>query len=111
MEKITIKFYRHKVFKDIYLKRNLHRCGSSEAEWFEGTKNLLEALRSYEDRDCESEYKEHFYDKESKHSKLNAKITIDKEVDFDGFKGKLKKELVLPLDDFELIKLIEANWD
>lgn len=35
-----------------------------------------------------------------------AKIIVDKEFEFDGYKGILKKELVFKVSDFEKITLI-----
>ena len=113
MEKMQIKFYRHKTYRDIYLKRNWNICGSPDAEWWKATNDLIEALNSmkrYKEGkdiwvDVEEAYHEHYF--ENGHSRLKAKITLKKEFDFDGYVGELKKELILPLDDFELVTLEE----
>ena len=55
------------------------------------------------------QYKNHFYS--DGHSELKAKIILEKEIDFDGYKGVLKKEAIYPLDDFELITLVEKVED
>ena len=44
---MKIKLYRHKVHKNLYLKRNWHIMGSPEAEWWSATDKLYEALQSY----------------------------------------------------------------
>lgn len=111
---IELKVYRHKVYKDIFLKRNWNVMGSADAEWWSATKELIEALQSMKTyeiggfvwHDVEKEYKKHFY--ENGISELKAKITLEKEMEFDGYKGKMKKELILPLNDFELVILREV---
>jgi hypothetical protein len=108
--KIEIRFYRHKIYKNIYLKKNNYIYGgSSNAAWFAATTDLLEALNSFKNKDVVTEYKNHFYS--DGHSELKAKIILEKEIDFDGYKGVLKKEAIYPLDDFELITLVEKVED
>lgn len=107
---LELKVYRHKEYKDIFLARNWNICGgTADTEWFYATKKILEALRSFGDKDIEEEYKFNFYNYETQHSKLKAKIEFTKEMDFDGYTGTLKKVLILPLDDFELVTLIEKE--
>ena len=104
--KVEIRFYRHKTYKNIYLARNTYICGGgSDTEFFKATTDFLEALKSFEGKDIVEEYKKFFYSEG--HSELKAKITLKKEMEFDGYKGILTKKEIYPLDDFELVTLVE----
>ena len=112
---MELKFYRHKKYKDIYLKRNFHIMGSPEAEWWSATDKLYEALQSYRkydsklnkhiDIDIEKEYKE--FKNHDWFPRYKTTFTFEKEMEFDGYVGKLKKEEILPLSDYELVILKE----
>lgn len=112
---MELKIYRHKIYKDIYLIRNWGTCGSPEADWFKATKSISEYFSKYERCDgetLEKAYKERINDKSftfdiNGKCRTTANITLEKDFDFDGYKGKLKKELKLPIDEFELITLVE----
>ena len=107
---VKIRFYRHKTHKNLYLKRNRYICGGGpNTEWFKATTDFFEALESFKDIDVEEEYKGIFYS--NGHSELKAKIVLKKYIDFDGYKGTLEKEEIYPLDDFELITLVEKVED
>ncbi len=115
MEKLELKIYRHKIYKDIYLIRNWCVCGSPEANWFKGTKNIKEYFDNYETYDgktLDKEYEERINDKSFTFDKdgkcrTTADITIKKDFDFDGYKGKLEKVLRLPINEFECVILRE----
>ena len=118
MNKIEIKLYRHKIFKDIYLIRNWSICGGgTETEWFEATQSLKKAIENlwrYDNKhdnyylaDLEKEIKNHFF--ENGESKLKAEITLKKEVDFDGYKGTLYKNEKYSVNDFEPFILGEVK--
>lgn len=108
MDKVEIKLYRHKVYKNIYLVRRWSLVGgSSDADFFIATDNLNTAIENTSHGDIEKEYTKFFYHFDTKHSELKARITLKKEMEFDGYKGTMTKELELPLDDFELIILKE----
>lgn len=112
---MELKIYRHKVYKDIYLIRNWGTCGSPEADWFKATKKLKDYFSSYENYDgktLDEAYRERINDKSFAFDRdgkcrMTANITIEKDFDFDGYKGKLKKELKLPIDEFEVVTLVE----
>lgn len=113
MEKLELKIYRHKVYKDIYLIRKWGLCGTPSFKWFKGTKNLAEYFKEYTDHKgytLEQEYNEKinddWYYKQNK-IQVGAKIEIEKEMEFDGYKGLMKKTLELPLDEFECVILKE----
>lgn len=106
MEAIEIKLYRHKTYKEIYLIRNWQVCGGgSDTNWFSTTTRFYEAVDNSirYDEDIEKEYSDKLYS----YPENKAKAILTKEMDFDGYKGKLQKALMLPIADFELIKLVE----
>ena len=118
MNKIEIKLYRHKTYKDIYLIRNWCICGgSADTEWFEATKSLKKAIENvwgfdvksndYYLVDLEKEIKSHFF-KNGK-SELKARITLKKDLEFDGYKGTLTKEEIFAVNDFEPFILTEIG--
>lgn len=115
MDKLRLKIYRHKIYKDIYLMRNWGTCGSPEADWFKATKKIKEYFNNYENYNSETldkVYEEIINDKgftfdKNGKCRMTADITLEKDFDFDGYKGKLKKVLELPIDEFECITLVE----
>lgn len=118
MNKIKIKLYRHKIYKDIYLIRNWSICGGScETEWFEATKSLKKAIenlwdydtnkKEYYMNDLGQEIERRFF--ENGKSELKAKITLKKELEFDGYKGTLTKEEKYSVNDFEPFILTEVG--
>lgn len=40
-------------------------------------------------------------------TELKVRTVLKKEIEFDGYKGVLEKEVVLPVSDFELVELKE----
>ena len=100
-----IVIYRHKTNKDIYLTRNWRFCGGGpDTNWFEATDDIYEAIKNSKNNDSktiEEAYNTRAFPDESK-----AKIIVDKEFEFDGYKGILKKELVFKVSDFEKITLV-----
>lgn len=100
-----IAIYRHKTNKDIYLIRNWYVCGGSpDTEWFEATKDIYKAIKN--SRNNANETIEEAYNTRAFPNELKAKIIVDKEFEFDGYKGILKKELVFKVSDFEKITLV-----
>ena len=114
-EKMKIKLYRHKVHKNLYLKRNWHIMGSPEAEWWSATDKLYEALQSYRkyenheviEVDIEKEYEK--FKNDSWFPQYITRYTFEKEMEFDGYKRNLKKEEIMPLSDYELVILEELD--
>ena len=108
-KEIKIKLYRHKEYKNIYLVRNWHIWGGCvDTDWFSTTQSLYDAVENslkyygYDKGDIEKEY----INKLHSFPKNKAKAILKKEMDFDGYKGELTKELMLPIEDFELITLV-----
>lgn len=114
-EKMKIKLYRHKAHKNIYLKRNWHIMGSPKAEWWSATDKLYEALQSYRkyenheviEVDIEKEYEK--FKNDPWFPQYITRYTFEKEMEFDGYKGNLKKEEIMPLSDYELVILEELD--
>lgn len=105
-KKIELKLYRHKTYKDIYLIRNWNVCGGCEdTEFFSTTKSIFEAIENCNKRN-EKDIEIECNDKLRWFPNNKTKTILSKEMDFDGYKGILKKEERLPIADFELIKLI-----
>lgn len=112
--KIEIIIYRHKEYKDIYLIRNWSICGGCEdTEFYLTTHSLKEAINNmfrYNSKTKKDELTDEFmYWTKRFKNKLKVKVVLEKEMDFDGYKGKLKKELLLPVDDFEMVILSEPD--
>lgn len=111
---MELKIYRHKLHKDIFLIRRWGLCGTPSFEWFEGTKDIGKYFKEYENhegRTLECEYNEmindEFYYSGVGKIRVGAKVKIQKEMEFDGYKGIMEKTLKLPLDEFELVILKE----
>ena len=100
-----IVIYRHKTNKDIYLIRNWYISGGGpDTNWFEATKDIYEALKNSKNNNNKTI--EEAYNSRAFPNELKAKITVDKEFEFDGYKGILEKELVFKVSDFEKITLV-----
>lgn len=113
MDKLKIKIYRHKIYKDIYLIRNWSICGGSEdTDFYTTTYNLKEAINNMFRYNSETKKDELTTDfmhwNEIFKNKLKAKAILKKEMDFDGYKGIVQKELIFPIDEFECITLEEV---
>ena len=100
---IELKFYRHKEYKDLYLKRSSYCGGNANTPFYEVTKDVFEAIRSldFNGDDFMSWY--HTFPENK------TKVIFMKEMEFDGYKGILKKEVWLPISGFELVTLREVE--
>lgn len=109
-EKITLRFYRHKEEKGVYLIRNWHYGGgNADTDFYQATTDLVEAIKSVEKEkimvnDKFEKWMNHFeedgglYVTHVKH--IQARI--------DGYEGTLKKEMKLYVRDFEKVVLQEV---
>lgn len=105
---MTIKLFRHKVHKDIFLARNWSYCGGDEnTEFYYATKDVFTAVKDA-NRPVFKKWFSSFLDEDGK-TKLKARITDRKTVDIDGYFGTVEKELVFPVVDFELVELTEVD--
>lgn len=111
-KKILVTLYRHKEFKEFYLIRNWNICGGCEdTNFYSTTKNLKEAFNNmFKYNGKEYELADDFmYWNERFGEKLKVKIILEKEMDFDGYKGKLQKEVILNVCDFVPVYLSEER--
>ena len=110
-EKLSVKLYRHKVYKDLYLIRTNLRGGSKKSPFYEITNDLQKAIDSVLDyNNQKNETFEKWMDRfkdENGVTELQVKTVLKKEMDFDGYKGVLEKEVILPVSEFELVELKE----
>lgn len=105
---MTLKLYKHKYHDGIYLARNWQYCGGCEdTEFYYATRDVMVALKDANRKDFES-WMHNFLDENMK-TRLKAKITDVKEIEIDGYTGKITKVLVFPVTDFVLVKLQEAE--
>lgn len=105
MSKVIV--YRHKVEKDLYLARDwTYRCGNDKTPFYFATYDIIRAIQDANTTDTLN----HRYDFcEFIHFAKEAKITKEREFDFDGYKGVLKKEFVYPISEFEKITLSDGS--
>lgn len=104
---MEIKVYRHIYNKDIFLARNWQYCGGNEeTEFYRATNSVLEAV-DHASKKGFMDWTQSFLGKDGK-TKLKAKIKDVKDVDIDGYKGTLVKELVYPVKEFELVVMKEV---
>ena len=109
---IELYVWRHKVNKEIYLIKNVGMCGGGEnSEFYKATRSIIEAIKSANnasgyDANFE-EWMRSFLDDNGK-TRLKARIVDYKEVDFDGYTGRISKELYFPVADFEKITITEV---
>ena len=101
MKKIEIKLYRHKYLDDVYLARNYAYCGGDKnTPFYYGTQDVFEAIKSAQ--------KKNFLYWHNRIDGLTAKFIDYKEIDIDGYKGTIEKEISLPVSEFEVV-ILEEN--
>ena len=98
-----LKFYRHKDYKDLFLKRNNCCGGNANTAFYDVTRDVLEAIRSLQ------AYGGDFLKWLKSFPETKTKATLYKEAEFDGFKGQLTKQVWLNVADFELVILREVS--
>lgn len=105
---LNVKLYRHKTEKDVYLMRDWAVCGGGpDTPFYKATTNPIEAILN---TSYEKVYNKGFEDWfNSMGGNLYVKYTKEKEMEFDGYKGKLQKEIKLYVRDFEKIVLTEGE--
>lgn len=104
---MELSFYRLKSDHDVYLRRNNVCGGGSTTPWYEVTMDIIEAIRSYQrtvkdEGSFESRFR--VFDTDTP-----VKYIAVKEMEFDGYKGKLTKEVTLSVTDFEKVTLKEGT--
>lgn len=109
-KKLSIRIYRHKIYKDFYLIRTNLCGGNKDSAFYETTNDLRKAIDNvlyYDNKDGAFEHWMNWFKDENGVTELKAKTILTKEMDFDGYKGVLKKEVILPVSEFELVELKE----
>ena len=104
---LSVKVYRHKTEKDVYLMRNWGLCGGGpDSDFYKATTNLIDAIQN---TSCEVRCKEEFeHWMEAFGGNLYVKHIKKREMQFDGYEGTLTKEIKLYVRDFEKVTLKEV---
>ena len=106
-KKISLKLYRHKEEKDVYLTRNWGLCGGGpDTNFYEVTTDVIEAVRNTNREGRGGEKFEHWM--KSFDGKLYATFKKKLPVEIDGYTGTLEKEVKLYVCDFEKVVLTEV---
>lgn len=101
MDKIKVVLYRHKYFEDVFLARNWGAVGGNkDTDFYFATKDVRRAINDANDK--------RFTDWMNRIEGLKAKLTDSREVNFDGYTGVIKKDLLFPVTEFELVELVEV---
>lgn len=101
---IELTVYRHKTDKDVYLARNWSFCGGNEnTDFYYATTDINEAFIDAN--------RENFLSWYHRFENLKAKITKIMDFEWDGYAGKLTKDLVYCVSDFEKVVLTEKDGD
>ena len=109
-EKLSLRVYRHKEEKGVFLKRNWGMCGGTpDTAFYQATTDVLEAIESVKVEERTGECFEYWMG--SFDGKLYVKFKKKRDVEIDGFTGTLEKEIKLYIKDFEKIVLTEAHHD
>lgn len=106
-EKLTIKVYRHKEEKNVFLIRNWGIFGGTKGtDFYKVTTDLIEAVKNVAiEKNINSNFEEwmsHF------DGKLYVKFKKKINVEVDGYTGTLEKEIKLYVQDFEKVILTEV---
>lgn len=107
--RIELKIYRHKEYQDVYLLRNYALVGgNADSEWYSATRELKDAIRNANFVGENNRFEERFrvFGEPTK-----VKIVDEKDFEFNGYKGKLKKEITLLVTDFEKVIIREVDAD
>lgn len=97
-----LKFYRHKEYKDLYLIRSNVCGGNHNSQFYTVTSDVLASIRMVSDNPDFLEWFKRYPDN-------YVTTVIKKKFDWDGFSGELKKEINLPVKEFELVTLCEGE--
>lgn len=108
-EKITLRFYRHKEEKGVYLIRNWGVCGGgADTNFYEITTDLLEAINSVEKEKIMDSKFESWMNSFESEGGLYIKHVKHMQAEIEGYTGTLKKEMKLYVRDFEKVVLQEV---
>lgn len=103
---MELKAYRHKTMKELFLVRTGMCGGNENNEFYAVTENVLDAIKSYNAHTCDGDTFMYWL---YKFPNNKVTVTMTKEMEFDGYKGFLKKTVKIPVSEFELITFVEAK--
>lgn len=105
-KKLTLKVYRHKEEKDVFLLRAWGVCGGDEnTGFYKATTDIIEAVKNVYAENRTKESFENWMDRFN--GKLHVWFTKKLEVEIDGYTGVLEKTIKLYVRDFEKVLLTE----
>ena len=101
-EKLKVRVFRHKTYKNVFLTRNWCVCGAC-SDTYKTTDNLLSAIENANNpyHMERSKFDSFFRDN------MTVEFTLKKEMEFDGYSGTLEKKVNLKVTDFEEVILTE----
>lgn len=103
-KKLTLKVYRHKEEKDVFLLRTWGICGGDEStEFYRATTDIIEAVKNVYAENRTRESFENWIDRFN--GKLYVWFTKKLDVEIDGYTGTLEKKVKLYVRDFEKVLL------
>lgn len=105
-KKLTLKVYRHKEEKDVFLLRVWGLCGGDKnTGFYMATTDIIEAVKNVYAENRTKEPFESWMDRFDR--KLYVWFTKKLEVEIDGYTGTLEKTVKLYVRDFEKVLLTE----
>lgn len=104
-EKLKVRVFRHKTYKDVFLARNWCICGAN-SDTYRIAHHLLDAIDSANTRHDSRKF-EDYLNFTYMGKGLTVTHKLKKDMEFDGYTGTLVKEVELNVSDFEEIYLTE----
>ena len=105
-KKLTLKVYRHKEEKDVFLLRVWEICeGDENTEFYIATTDIIMAIKNVYVENSRKEPFEKWMGRFN--GKLHVWFTKKLEVEIDGYTGTLEKTVKLYVRDFEKVFLTE----
>lgn len=107
---VEVAVYRHKYRKEYYLERNYSLGGGGPtSDFYNATKDFFKALHSYKKGGEDFLHWAKVFKDDTGRTVLQAKCVDMIEANIDGYTGKLTKELVFDVADFEKIVFVERT--
>lgn len=107
---IELCVYRHKYRQEFYLERNYSICGGGpKTEFYTATKDFFKALHSCQRSGKDFLHWAQTFTDDTGRTVLKAKCIDVIEANIDGYTGKLTKELVFDVADFEKVLIVEKG--
>jgi hypothetical protein len=103
---MELRFYRHKEHKHLYLARTNAIGGSEKTEFYRAVTDVVTAILSVIQEEKKGN---NFLGWLHNFPENCVTTTLEKEMEFDGYHGTLRKEIKLPVSEFELVTLVEKE--